>query len=404
MTHKLNVNPAFRPMKQKKRSFGLKRSEIIKEKVKKLLTTGYIHAIQYPEWLANVVLVPKQNKKSRMCIDFMDLNRACPKDSYPLPRIDALIDSTTGCEMMSFLDAFQGYNQISLEPEDQEKTSFITEQDIFCYHVMPFGLKNPGATYQRLSGVCHVGCSRRKLWQPFWSSIPRQKNLEVRLLLANHAKGRLRPSTEMLLLPKQANCLHNPAAFMKTLESPCPFDMWGMDIVEKLPRAVEQKEYLIVAVDYFTKWVEAEPLAKISEKEVIKFIWQNIICRLGIPRVLITDDGMHFQGGKLKSWLEELKIKQFFTSINNPQANGQAEVTNRIILQQLKTRSWNAKGDWVHELLGVLWAYHTTPRQSTQETPFNLEYGTKAMLPAEIGEETWRIKSYDSTRNSKSRR
>ncbi|KAL0404434.1 UNVERIFIED_CONTAM: Polyprotein P3 [Sesamum radiatum] len=85
-----------------------------------------------------------------MCIDFTDLNQACPKDSYPLLRIDALVDATAGCEMMSFLDAFQGYNQISLEPRDQGKTTFITEQGTFCYQVMPFGLKNGGATYQRL--------------------------------------------------------------------------------------------------------------------------------------------------------------------------------------------------------------------------------------------------------------
>ncbi|KAL0385497.1 UNVERIFIED_CONTAM: Retrovirus-related Pol polyprotein from transposon opus [Sesamum radiatum] len=117
ITHKLNVNPTFRP---------------------------------YPEWLANVVIVPKANKKWRMRIDFTDLNRACPKDSYTLPRIDPLVDSTARCEMMRFLDAFQGYNQISLEPQDQEKTSFITEQGIFCYQVMPFGLKNTGATYQKL--------------------------------------------------------------------------------------------------------------------------------------------------------------------------------------------------------------------------------------------------------------
>ncbi|KAL0400130.1 UNVERIFIED_CONTAM: Transposon Ty3-G Gag-Pol polyprotein [Sesamum radiatum] len=142
MTHKLNVNPTFRPVRQKKRSFGTEKNEIIKEEVEKLLTAGYIRPVQYLEWLANVVLVPKTNKKWRMCIDFTDLNRAGPKDSYPLPRIDALVDSTVGCEMMSFLDAFKGYNQISLEPQDQEKTSFITEQGTFCYQVMPFMLKN----------------------------------------------------------------------------------------------------------------------------------------------------------------------------------------------------------------------------------------------------------------------
>ncbi|KAL0401690.1 UNVERIFIED_CONTAM: hypothetical protein Slati_4198900 [Sesamum latifolium] len=85
MTHKLNVNPTFRPIRQKNRSFGTERNEIIKEKVEKLLAAGYIRPVQYPKWLANVVLVPKANKKWRMCIDFTDLNRACPKDSYPLP-------------------------------------------------------------------------------------------------------------------------------------------------------------------------------------------------------------------------------------------------------------------------------------------------------------------------------
>ncbi|KAL0440333.1 UNVERIFIED_CONTAM: Transposon Ty3-G Gag-Pol polyprotein [Sesamum latifolium] len=124
--------------------------KIIKEEVDKLLAAGYIRPVQYPEWLANVVLVPKSNKKWRMCIDFTNLNRACPKDSYPFLRIDALVESTVGSEIMRFLDAFQGYNQISLEPQDQEKISFVTEQGIFCYRVMPFGLKNAGATYQRL--------------------------------------------------------------------------------------------------------------------------------------------------------------------------------------------------------------------------------------------------------------
>ncbi|KAL2232303.1 UNVERIFIED_CONTAM: Retrovirus-related Pol polyprotein from transposon 17.6 [Sesamum indicum] len=106
--------------------------------------------MQYPKWLANVVLVPKPNEKWRLCIDFTNLNKACPKDPFPLPRIDLLVGSTSGCEMLSFLDAYQGYNQILLVPEDQEKISFVTDQGIFCYNVMPFGLKNAGATYQRL--------------------------------------------------------------------------------------------------------------------------------------------------------------------------------------------------------------------------------------------------------------
>ena len=95
-------------------------------------------------------MVKKANGKWRMCVDFTDLNKACLKDSYPLPRIDQLVDSTTGHQLLSFTDAFSGYNQINMDEADQEKTSFITSQGLFCYKVMPFSLKNAGATYQRL--------------------------------------------------------------------------------------------------------------------------------------------------------------------------------------------------------------------------------------------------------------
>ena len=95
-------------------------------------------------------MVKKANGKWRMCVDFTDLNKAFPKDSYPLPRIDTLIDSTTRKQLLIFMDAFLGYNQIKMEEADQEKTSFVTSQGLFCYKVMPFGLKNVGATYQRL--------------------------------------------------------------------------------------------------------------------------------------------------------------------------------------------------------------------------------------------------------------
>ena len=106
--------------------------------------------MEYPKWLANVVLVKKANGKWRLCIDFTDINKACPKESFPLPRIDLIVDATAGHELLSFMDAFSGYNQISMDPDDQEKTSFVTAQGTYCYRVMPFGLKNAGATYQRL--------------------------------------------------------------------------------------------------------------------------------------------------------------------------------------------------------------------------------------------------------------
>ena len=101
-------------------------------------------------WSDNIVLVKKENGKWRLCIDFTDINKACSKDSFPLPRIDLIVDATAGHELLSFMDAFSGYNQISMDPDDQEKTSFVTAQRNYCYRVMSFRLKNAGVTYQRL--------------------------------------------------------------------------------------------------------------------------------------------------------------------------------------------------------------------------------------------------------------
>ena len=111
--------------------FTQERDKAVAEEVRKLLEAGFIREVYYPDWLANMVMVRKNNGKWRMCVDFTDLNRACPKDSYPLPRINTLVDSTARHELLSFMDAFSGYNQIKMKEEDQEKTSFVTSQGLF---------------------------------------------------------------------------------------------------------------------------------------------------------------------------------------------------------------------------------------------------------------------------------
>ena len=116
----------------------------------KLKRAGAIKEVFYPEWLANTVMVKKKNGKWRVCIDFTDLNKACLKDPFPMPRIDQLVDVTAGHPWMSFLNAFQGYHQILLALEDQEKTTFVTPTGNYHYKVMSFGLKNAGSTYQRI--------------------------------------------------------------------------------------------------------------------------------------------------------------------------------------------------------------------------------------------------------------
>ena len=121
----------------------------IKEEVKKQFDAGFLAVARYPEWVANIVPVPKKDGKVRMCVDYRDLNRASPKDNFPLPHIDILVHNMANFALFSFMDGFSGYNQIKMAPEDMEKTTFITLCGTFCYKVMSFGLKNARATYQR---------------------------------------------------------------------------------------------------------------------------------------------------------------------------------------------------------------------------------------------------------------
>ncbi|KAI5345569.1 hypothetical protein L3X38_013446 [Prunus dulcis] len=157
ISHKLTISSAYKPVRQKRRSYDTERYEAMRTEVEKLQTIGFIREATYPVWLANSVMVRKSTGGWRMCQDYTDLNKACPKDSFPLPRIDQLVDATAGHELLSFMDAYSGYNQIFMHPPDSEHTAFITDKGLYCYNVMPFGLKNAGATYQRLVNKIFAG-------------------------------------------------------------------------------------------------------------------------------------------------------------------------------------------------------------------------------------------------------
>uniref|UniRef100_A0A2N9ET33 Uncharacterized protein n=1 Tax=Fagus sylvatica TaxID=28930 RepID=A0A2N9ET33_FAGSY len=798
--HKLNVDPSIRPTKQKRRVFAPDRNQAISDEVEKLLTAGFIREVFYPDWLANVVMVKKANGKWRMCVDFTDLNKACPKDSFPLPRIDQLVDSTAGHRLLTFMDAFSGYNQIMMDESDQEKTSFITSKGLFCYRVMPFGLKNAGATYQRLMNKmfhhqigrnmevyvddmlvktkddmkhledlketfetlrqyrmklnpskCVFGVSSGKFLGfmvsqrgieanpdkikavlemtpprstkevqsltgrvaalnrfvsratdkclPFFKTLrkafvwtdecqqsfeelkryltsppllsPSQQGETLSLYLAvsptavssaliredggtqlpvyytsrafqgaedrypameklalalamnkPDAAGRLiqwavelsefdieyhprqaikaqaladfiaeftvnedEPSEEkpdevweieidgssvkgaggvgivfktpeghllkhstrlqypttnneaeyealltslriakelganrlkirsdsqlivgqvngeyearedrmtkylklvreaikwfdevkLVQIPREqnteadalaklassdettdqyieiqhspshleeelspinisarslvhklvragyywptmqkdavsyvracdkcqrfGNLIHSPPETLTPMTAPWPFAQWGLDIMGPLPVGRRQLKFLVVGIDYFTKWVEAEPLATITEKNIRGFVWKAIICRFGIPRAFISDNGRQFDNSPFREFCEELGIHNHYSSPGHPQANGQVEVTNRSLLKMIKTRLEGAKGLWPEELPNILWAYRTTARTPTGETPFRLTYGTEAVIPVEVGLTTWRTNNYDEESN-----
>ena len=135
-SHKLNIAPSAKPVRQKVRHFHPDRHLVIQTEVDNLLHNGFIIAVKYPEWLANLVVVPKKGNKWRVYVDYTNLNDAIPKDSFPLPCIDQIVDASAGHGMLSFLDAFLGYHQIPMHPPDAEKTSFITPHELYCYNVM----------------------------------------------------------------------------------------------------------------------------------------------------------------------------------------------------------------------------------------------------------------------------
>ena len=147
--HRLPLNPGCFPVKQKLWRMKPKMSLKIKEEVKKQFDAGFWAVARYSEWVANIVPVPKKDGKVQICVDYRDLNWASPKDNFPLPHIDILVDNTTNFVLFSFMDGFLGYNQIKMAPKDMEKMTFVTLWGTLCYKVMSFGLKNAGATYQR---------------------------------------------------------------------------------------------------------------------------------------------------------------------------------------------------------------------------------------------------------------
>ncbi|GKV12104.1 hypothetical protein SLEP1_g23299, partial [Rubroshorea leprosula] len=530
------------------------------EEVKNLLQAGFIRRVDYCEWIANPVMVKKSNEKWRMCIDYTNLNDACPKDCHPMPSINKLVEAASGNERLSLLDAYSGYHQVRMAPEDEVKTSFYAGDEIYCYVMMLFGLKNAGATYQKMvtivfraqigrnlelvvnqiNSMCEVidpilakyvvAVSELKnrfekfqltkipraenehadslsklasenfgeaksvyieilnepsfqtsgvmeistdLDAPSWTdpireyllngTIPEDKQEEMKLrrkasrytlvgdilykrsyslpllrcltpyeaeyalrevhegVCGNHVGARtlahkvlrqgyywpnMQEDAKKFVQRCQkcqffAHLTHQPAEELTSLTAPWPFAQWGIDLLGPFVKAVGGATHLVVAIDYFTKWVEAKPLSCLTSRRIEDFLFSSVICRYGIPNQIIVDNGPQFNCTSFKDFCSSYGIKLVFTSVYHPEANGMVESVNKAILEGIKPRLDQLKTKWVDELNNVLWAYRTTSRTATGETPYHLAFGTEAVIPVEIGVPSLRISHFEPAQNER---
>lgn len=172
-----------------------------------------------------------------------------------------------------------------------------------------------------------------------------------------------------------------------------------MDLLGPFPPASGKKKFLIVAIDSFTKWTEAEPLTSITDKQVQMFIWRNIITRFRIPRALVSDNGRQFNSGLTRDYCSRFGIQTRFSTVSRPQTNGQAESANKIVLKGIKKSLDAAKGEWVDDLPGVLWSARTTVKEATGHSHFGLVCGSEAVLPVEVGIPSPRMTFYEFDKN-----
>ncbi|GJX08528.1 reverse transcriptase domain-containing protein [Tanacetum coccineum] len=158
-------------------------------------------------------------------------------------------------------------------------------------------------------------------------------------------------------------------------------------------------KFLIVAIDYFTKWIEAKSVATITGNQVKKFVWDNIVCIFGLPGEIISDNGKQFRDNPFKDWCEKLCIRQRFASVKHPQTNGLVERANRSLREGIKARLEARSKNWMEEISHVLWAHRTMIKSSNGDTPFSLTYKTEVVIPVEIGMPTLRTAEVDVVRN-----
>ncbi|XP_070040825.1 uncharacterized protein [Nicotiana tomentosiformis] len=393
---------------QKLRKFKTNMSVKIKKEITKQLEAKVIRVTQYPTWLANVVPLPKKDGKTRVCFDYCDLNKASPKDNFPLPKIHILIDNCAKHEIGSFVDCYAGYHQILMDEEDTEKTAFITPWGTTCCALtwVAQKLKHYLSSYTnyliyRMDPLKYIfqkpmPTGRLAKWQILlteFNIIYVTRTAMKSQALADHLAENpvdeeyeplktYFPDEEVMYVDEadhdekpgwklffdgaanmkgvgigavHGDLIHSPPSELHTMSAPWPFVAWGMDVIGPIePAASNGHRFILVAIDYFTKWVEAVTFKFVTKKEVVDFVHSNIICRFGIPKIINTDNAANLNSHLMKEVCQQFKIMHRNSTPYRPKANRAVEVANKNIKKILRA------------------------------TPYLLVYGTEAVIPAEV--------------------
>nr|GEV36678.1 reverse transcriptase domain-containing protein [Tanacetum cinerariifolium] len=378
------------PVRQKKRGQAPERNKAIQEEVEKLVDTGIMKGVHYHSWLSNQVMVKKHDDSWRMCLDFKDVNKACLKDDYSLPEIDWKNSKATYQRLVD--KAFQKQISRNLEKLIARLPTLTTpmeKEELIVYlaaareaYMPRKSIKGQILAYfiverqeeDSLVTTTEVEEEPPKLWILFTNGSSCVNGFGAGLILMSpkgtkftyalrfrspevkNASTSFAHLTKQVLVEELSQKSINEAKVLAVVEE--EGDTWmtpihnyltneallaekekarvGIDIAGPFLKGPGKVKFLIVAIDYFTKWIEAKPVATIKGNQIKKFVWDNIVCIFGLPGEIISDTEKEFRDNLFKDWCEKLCVRQCFASVKHPQANGLVERANRSMGEGIK--------------------------------------------------------------------
>ncbi|CAN6576747.1 unnamed protein product [Malus baccata var. baccata] len=422
--HQIILEERAKPSREAQRRLNPPMMDIVKKEIIKLLDCGVIYPIFDSHWVSPVqvvhekfgVIVVKNEDNElvptriqsgwRVCIDYRKLNATTRKDHFPLPFINQMLERLAGHSFYCFLDSYSGYNQIMIAPDDQEKTTFTCPFGTFAYRRMPFGLCNAPATFQR----CMVSIFSEFVekiievfmddFSVFGDSFDACLN-NLTLILQRCIETNLVLNWEKCnFIVKQGTIDAKDQMPQTPIFNVEIFDVRGMDFMGPFSPSYGFT-YILLAVDYVSKWVEAKATHTNNSRVVADFIKANIFSRFGMPKVFISDEGSHFCNRTIEALFKKYNVKHRVSTPYHPQTSGQVEVSNREIKQILKKTIGPNRKDWSLHLDDALWAYRTAYKTPLGMSPFRLIYNKPYHLPVELEHKAhWVVKAFNLDLNA----